>query len=257
MKVGFVKTSHGRVHYLRKGVGVPLILMHSNGCSAYEYEHTIPLLAQKYDVIAWDMPGHGDSEPITRHYTIADYGEALVEFMNGLSIEKAHIAGSSVGGSICAYIGEHHGERALSLLFIETPTRSSADWEQDWNIVNKLFGIPTQTAEELSSRVRGVTPEMLLRWNLDRNKAGTRNMFDVMWAIKEYDIVDALASVQTPSFVLFGKTGPVISGQHNFENQLKDAEIEVMLDCGHFPMLDDPQEFSSRVLSYLERSSRG
>lgn len=253
MHFDFVKTSHGRIHYLRAGSGAPLILLHSNGCSGYEYEYAIPLLAGKYDVIAWDMPGHGDSEPITRHYTIEDYSEALVEFMDGLGIERAHIAGSSVGGSICAYIGEHHGGRAESLMFIETPTRSSSDWAEDWDLVNKVFGIPTQTAEELSMRVRGVTPEMLLRWNIDRNKAGTRTMFDVMWAIKEYDIVAALASVTAPSFVLFGETGPVIKGLNNFETQLADAEIEVMPECGHFPMLDDAEDFSARILAFLAR----
>lgn len=253
MEFDFVKTSHGRIHYLRAGAGAPLILLHSNGCSGYEYEHAIPLLAEKYDVIAWDMPGHGDSEPICRHYTIADYGEALVEFMDGLGIDKAHIAGSSVGGSICAYIGEHHPARAASLLFVETPTRSSADWAQDWNLVNKVFGIPTQTAEELSTRVRGVTPELLQRWNIDRNKAGTRNMFDVMWAIKEYDIVAALPAVTAPSYVLFGDAGPVIKGLHNFEDHLKGAQIEIMAGCGHFPMLDDARDFSDRVLAFLSR----
>jgi 3-oxoadipate enol-lactonase len=251
MKTCFVKTSHGRLHYLRAGRGVPLILLHSNGCSAYEYEQAIPLLAKRYDVISWDMPGHGDSDTITRHYTIQDYAGALIEFMDGLGLSKAHVLGSSVGGSICAYMGEHHNDRLESLLFVETPTRSSQDWEGDWALVNHLFGIPTQTAHQLSMRINNVTPEVLLRWNIDRNKAGTRVMFDVMWAIKEYDIVGALAKIQARSLVLFGDKGPVIKGRHNFETKIPDAKMEIMNGSGHFPMLDDANDFSERVIAFL------
>jgi aminopeptidase N len=40
----------------------------------------IPALARQFRVIAWDMPGHGDSDPVTRHYSIADYCAALAAF---------------------------------------------------------------------------------------------------------------------------------------------------------------------------------
>jgi pimeloyl-ACP methyl ester carboxylesterase len=41
MKDGFARTAHGRIHYLEAGSGAPLVLLHSNGASAWQYEHVI------------------------------------------------------------------------------------------------------------------------------------------------------------------------------------------------------------------------
>ncbi len=64
----FVDTRLGRLHYLEAGYGPALILAHSNGASAYEYEFVIDELARRYRVIAWDMPGQGDSDNPLRFF---------------------------------------------------------------------------------------------------------------------------------------------------------------------------------------------
>ena len=61
-KERFVTTQMGRIHCFDAGSGPALMLVHSNGASAYEYEFVIDMLAKKYRVIAWDMPGQGDSD---------------------------------------------------------------------------------------------------------------------------------------------------------------------------------------------------
>jgi pimeloyl-ACP methyl ester carboxylesterase len=75
MKHGFVQTKHGRLHYLEAGKGPTLVLLHSNGASAFQYEQVLPGFAERSRVLALDMPGHGDSDPITRHYSIEAYAE--------------------------------------------------------------------------------------------------------------------------------------------------------------------------------------
>ncbi|MGZ0248029.1 MAG: alpha/beta fold hydrolase, partial [Alphaproteobacteria bacterium] len=98
---GFINTGHGRIHYLEQGSGPSVILLHSNGGSAYEYEEMFDQLAKTHRVLAWDMPGHGDSEPITLHYSVEMYADAVVAFMDALDIESASVLGSSIGGAIC------------------------------------------------------------------------------------------------------------------------------------------------------------
>src|SRR5579885_2354104 len=84
MRDRFATTPDGRIHYLHEGSGPPLVLLHSVGCSAYEYEDSLPLLAQHFTVYAWDMPGHGDSDPLPRHYTIEDFARAVVHLMDAV-----------------------------------------------------------------------------------------------------------------------------------------------------------------------------
>ena len=65
MKHGFVQTAgHGRVHYLEEGAGKSqvLVLLHSNGASAFQYEDVMAGFAERWRVLAMDMPRHGDSD---------------------------------------------------------------------------------------------------------------------------------------------------------------------------------------------------
>src|SRR3954463_7618942 len=94
IKDGFAKTrNHGRIHYREAGSGEPLILMHTNGGSAYQHDPLAPLLGGRFRVISWTMPGHGDSDPLPRFYSIDDFADAVAEFMDALGIKRAHIGG--------------------------------------------------------------------------------------------------------------------------------------------------------------------
>jgi len=257
MQDGFVATAHGRLHYLRTGQkGPPLVLMHSNGASAYEYEHVIDTLGRSNRVFAWDMPGHGDSEPIARHYTIDDYADAAAAFIAALDLPRATFLGSSVGGSICLSLGQRHGDRLESLVIVETPTRSAAEWEKMWGTIEEIFGIATQSAEAVAPRLRSLTPALLRRWNIDRNKAGAKLMTDVVWAVREFNACAALSAVSTRSLVIFGETGPVMDGKANFERLMPTAPIRVVKGCGHFPMIDDPEQFCAIVTDFLNGEGR-
>src|SRR6185437_14187772 len=172
MPDGFVKTAHGRIHYLHAGNGPTLLLLHSNGCSSYEYEEVISRLAERRHVYAWDMPGHGDSDPLSRHYTVGDYADAVIAFMDALGLDRASVLGSSVGGTICVDLGVRHSARIERLVIVEAPACSEAVWAQRWPTVEENFGIPTQTLEQVAARIRNATPALLTRWNIDRNKAG-------------------------------------------------------------------------------------
>lgn len=248
----FAQTSHGRIHYLDTGTTKrPLVLLHSNGCSAYEYEGVVASLAEHHRVIAWDMPGHGDSGPIARHYPIKGYTDALIELLDATGIKSAHVLGSSVGGTICMDLGVRYADRLNGLIITETPTRSFEDWGKIWGAVEATFATMPVTLADITPRFR-VTPDaaLLARWNYDRNKTGARVMMDVMWALREFDAAAALPKITVPAMVLFGAKGPVLDGQAMFAKLLPSAKQVILPDCGHFPMIDDPDAFAEAVLAF-------
>ena len=245
-----VQTAHGRIHCLEAGAGEPLLLLHSNGLSAYEYQDVIAALARHHRTTAWDMLGHGDSEPISRHYTIEDYADAVVSLMDALDVRTANVLGSSVCGSICIDLGGRYADRIARLLIVETPARTFEEWGGHWHIVEQVFGLQPQTFEQVAPRLRRLTPPLLMRWNIDRNKAGVRVMMDVMWAIREFDVAVALPKVASRSIVVFGENGPVLDGRKVFERHLPTARQVIMPDCGHFPMFDDPDSVVEVVLGF-------
>lgn len=243
----FASTPHGRIHCLEQGEGPPLLLLHSNGCSAHEYEAVLPLLANHYRCIAWDLPGHGDSDPPHRHQNIRDYAAATLGLMDALSLTEAHICGASVGGFIAIALGRLAPERIASLTIAEAALRTPAEWTAQWSRIESMFAIAQQTFEEVAPRMRQLTPDVLARWNIDRAKAGSWRMVDVMWAIREYDATSELRQLEVPAAVLVGDRGPVIAGRSRFEEALPSAPIRVVADAGHFPMIDAPEAFAAAV----------
>lgn len=249
----FVDTSHGRIHYLEAGVGDEvMILLHSNGGSAYEYEDVFDGMAEAYRVIAWDMPGHGDSEPIVKHYSVEMYADAVIALMDAIGIEKASVLGSSIGGAICVALGARHGDRIDTLYPTETPTRSNEVWTNSWPTIEKNYCNPVQSFDQVAPRFQHVTQHHMDRWNVDRQKAGSWTMLDVMWSLREYDVFADIPKISTRTCVIFGDQGPTIAGIDNFRNDLPEADVVVMENCGHFPMNDDPDELARIVNGYRQ-----
>jgi magnesium chelatase accessory protein len=256
MKHGFANTTQGRIHYLEGGSGPALVLLHSNGASAFQYEEVMAAFAQRWRVLAMDMPGHGDSDRITVHTPIEKYAQAVVAFLDALKIQRAAVAGDSVGGSICLALARDHAQRTQGVIVSETPLRATADWEKTWPRVEATYSQPTQDLDELKPRFRNATPELLKRWNTDRNKAGAWTMVDVMWAMREFDHLGALKSLKAPTAVMMGAKGNVVSNRGPYDDAVGKANVAVLPECGHFPMIDDPALFVKEVNRLIDAVAR-
>jgi 3-oxoadipate enol-lactonase len=252
MKDGFVVTQkHGRLHYLEEGTGRPLILLHSNGNSGHEYEEMLKILGPRYRVIAWDQPGQGDSDRITRHHTVEDYADAVIGLMDALDIKQASVLGASIGGLICTDLGARHAGRIDRLFIVEAPARSPEEWAKEWPRLETSWTAPTQTIDQLTPRMRQVTPETLRRWNIDRNKAGAWTMLDAMWALRLYDSHAAIPRVSARTMAIFGEKNAIKAYAPLYERGVKGIKVVIMKDCGHFPMRDDPQGLSRLVDEFI------
>jgi len=253
MKDGFVTTkTFGRIHYMEAGAGKPVILLQSNGASAYEYADVYPVLKGNRRVIGWDQPGQGDSDRITRHHSVEDYGDAVVEFMDALGLERASVLGCSIGGAIAIDLGVRHAARIDRLFIAEAPFRSAEQWAIDWPQTEANWSFPVQARELVEPKLRHLTDAHFARWNIDRQKAGPWTMLDVMWALRLYDTKAALPKVRAENtMVLFGSRSRLKAAAAVFQELLRGARHAILEDCGHFPMIDDPEQLARVVDEFM------
>jgi 3-oxoadipate enol-lactonase len=248
VKDGFVGGPLGRIHYFELGTGAPLVLLHSAGSSAHEFEHVMAPLSRKFRVIGWDMPGHGDSDLPAQNLTIVDYADALAIMVSNLGIRGPHLLGTSVGALIAAAWAGSQGADIASLSLVEMPVRSAAAWDKMWPLVETMFSVPTQSFEQVRARFRDLSDNDFKRWNIDRNKAGGKTMMSVMNAIRNY--VPDLKAICAPVLLLYGERGAVGDGIDETKGALPAAELVRMDTCGHFPMIDDPAAFAEITCSF-------
>jgi pimeloyl-ACP methyl ester carboxylesterase len=142
-----------RIHFTDEGSGTPLVLLHGFAVNAdlnWRLPGLTEVLAREFRVISMDLRGHGLSG---KPHEPELYGEAMAEdviaLLDHLGIEKAHLAGYSLGGVITLKLATTHPERLLSA------SPLGAGWEnpEDSTFLVALAGI----AEALESG-RGVPP---------------------------------------------------------------------------------------------------
>ncbi len=107
-----------RLHYIVEGKGQPVVLLHGLHSSIrmnWQMPGVISRLSAKYQVIALDLPGHGESDKPTSE---AAYGiemvEDVVRLLDHFNIKRAHIVGYSMGGMIAMKFMAKHQDRVLS-----------------------------------------------------------------------------------------------------------------------------------------------
>lgn len=106
------------VHYIERGSGPPVVLIHGFGGHTYSYRYLIPDLARDHRVIAVDLKGYGYSErPAKDDYSLTAQARLVVRLMDELGIERASVAGHSLGGEVVMRIAAGWPDRVERLVF--------------------------------------------------------------------------------------------------------------------------------------------
>jgi pimeloyl-ACP methyl ester carboxylesterase len=107
-----------RLAFDRSGHGEPLVLLHGQGFSRRSWDPVIPLLTEHRDVIAVDLPGHGESprQPRGTGSAPRDLAIAVAELLDELDLPTAHIAGNSSGGWVALELGRLQRARSVTAL---------------------------------------------------------------------------------------------------------------------------------------------
>ncbi len=104
-----------RVHYRKAGSGPPLLMVHQSPRSSKEYETLMEKWAAHFTCIAPDTPGFGQSDPLPGHPEIAEYADAVVDFLDALGIKKCAAYGFHSGGIILVTAVKRHPSRITTL----------------------------------------------------------------------------------------------------------------------------------------------
>ena len=102
--------------YIEKGQGEPVILLHGNGENCTYFKNQIDVFAEKYKVYALDTRGHGKTPRGDSPFTIRQFADDLLGFMNEHHLERSHLLGFSDGGNIAMVFAIRHPERVDRLI---------------------------------------------------------------------------------------------------------------------------------------------
>jgi pimeloyl-ACP methyl ester carboxylesterase len=117
----FVEVDGVRLHYLERGQGQPVVLLHGNGTMAQDYDISgvLDLAADKYRVIAFDRPGYGYSDrPRSTVWGPVAQAELLHRALVKLGVERPVVVGHSWGTMVAVALGLEHPQYVASLVLL-------------------------------------------------------------------------------------------------------------------------------------------
>ena len=110
-----------KTRVIEAGDGEPLVLIHGVGGHAEAYSRNIVRLGQKYHVMAMDLVWHGFSSKIPfNSQSVPTYARQIVDLLDSLGIDKAHVEGESLGGWTALWFALHYPDRLNKLILNTT-----------------------------------------------------------------------------------------------------------------------------------------
>jgi pimeloyl-ACP methyl ester carboxylesterase len=119
------------LHYLERGQGEPLVLIHGLGCTGADWAFQVAAFEKRFRVIIPDLPGSGHSPPPRDQYTIAGCASALWSLLDHLDVSRTNIIGFSLGGAVALEMAAQRPASVPRLGLINSlATYRTDDWRK-------------------------------------------------------------------------------------------------------------------------------
>jgi pimeloyl-ACP methyl ester carboxylesterase len=157
----FVVLDGVRFHYLDwGGDGEPLLLLAGLGCTAHVFAELAPRLGQELRAVALTRRGHGLTDQVHSGYALADGAEDARRLLDHLGIERAHVAGHSMGGGEASVLAARHPTRVGRIVYLDGAydwaDNPSSEWDDDASTPDTFASY-----EDYVELVRSLLPEVI------------------------------------------------------------------------------------------------
>ncbi len=261
MKKGYVNTDNGQIHFRQDGSKGPLLfLFHETALSSRIFERTLPLLAAQCQVIAFDTPGYGKSDPPNGPISLREYAERLATAMVSFGDAECTVAGVHTGAAIAvALITEFPGSRIVRAVLSGVPLFSPKEIDHFQNIIREP--VIREDGQHLSEEWRGRRRLWGGDSDLDLLQLGFVEQMEVYrrchWghdAVFAYDIGSALPRVECPVLLLNGERDSLATNDERASKILPRAWLKLIEGTGGQLAYRRPELFAQEILSFMELS---
>ena len=255
------------MHYDQQGTGEPLILIPYLAADHACYAFQVGAYAKHFTCISVDLRGTGESDTPEGAYSTDVLADDVAAFMQAMKIEKAHIAGLSLGAAVGAWVAAKYPERVLSLSLHSAWTKTDPFLETvvgGWQVMAKALGsVPEMT-------IRGIFPwcftpelyaarpdyiESLAGFVRSRPAQPLHAFLQQSDAVMRHDIASQLDRITAPTLISFGRHDALTSTRFAapMAEKVRRSELLIFEGCAHAALYERVQEFNEKTLLFLVR----
>ncbi|MGD0593527.1 MAG: alpha/beta hydrolase [Acidimicrobiales bacterium] len=213
-----------------------------------------------------DLRGAGRSDKPVGTYTTEMFADDIAAFMLAIGLERAHIAGLSLGAATGMWLAAKYPERVTSLSLHSAWPRTDAYLRvvvEGWQVMAQALGSVTDlvikgilpwclTPDLYASRPEYV--DSLADFVRGRPMPPVEAFLRQSDAVLHHDAEAQLTRIQAPTLVTFGRHDMVTSTRFAdpLMQRIPRSELIVFEDCSHAPIYERVEEFNARTLAFLQ-----
>ena len=257
-----------------------MVLLHGLAeSSAFFWRPLVQEFQEQYQIVAFDLLGHGDSDHPTDGYEIENQALLIVEALEALGLSNTYMIGHSLGGVIAARIAIEYPEIVNKLILYDSPL-SDKPQNNIRNFMQKVpdtalllllsFLLPKKLARITASLVpiRLALKLTLWRWrvpyrrDLLNDEFIEHSMRNSSYALMEcvrsaymhHNIMQDLHRLQQPTCFIVGDSDMLlpISVARRTVRHIPKGELAIIQSAGHVSLIDQPQQFNHALHQFLE-----
>ena len=238
-----------------------LVLLHAFPLDGSMWEHEVRALADVASpILAPSFPGFGGSEVPSRQPSLDDYADAVAQAMDAAKIDRAAVAGLSMGGYVAFALWRRHRTRIARLALVDTKADGDTA-EAAANRVRLAGTIREHGVEALLKAppkwLRDGSPhwEALKRTIRAQNKEAVAQASVAMST--RPDSMKDLATIDVPTAVIVGEADAItpLASAKAIAQGIAGASLSVIPDAGHISNIDAPVAFEKAMRAWLRRPS--
>lgn len=262
----FVTVYGQKIHYVELGSGPTVILLHNLGGDLSEWDKNIGPLSKKYRVIAFDQVGAGQSDKPLINYRASTWVDFLEGVCKELKIEQASLLGHSLSGGVVAAFALKHPQQVERLLLLDAgygyAIPQVSDPCQLGHVPGTLPLINPSTRKQMRQALALVFYDQKTYANdaaIDKAFAAsmrgayTQQRFIESFIQREDVLDNKLGGIKQPTLILWGREDgitPVALGER-FEREIPGSKLLIFDKCGHFPNIEQADQFNMAVMDFL------
>jgi pimeloyl-ACP methyl ester carboxylesterase len=245
------------LHYEVFGRGQPIIFLHSWVGSWRYWVDTMEHSAERYRAYALDFWGFGESERERGQFSISEYVDLVLGFMDNMGMARANLVGHGLGGMVAVRAAREQPQRFIKAMIVSTPLQGSLlAHVHKQGTFSRLLG-RGQPTNVWSKVIKGMSfDDDAIHHELqeDTDSLSEQVVSRVHESVSETDLRPDLAHVEQPLLAVYGSKDTLVSPDHArflADDAGRPHQLIELPRSGHFPFLDQPTTFQRLLLDFL------
>jgi 3-oxoadipate enol-lactonase len=241
-----------------------ILMLHGNAESGLAWYGWVPKLARRFQVVRPDMRGFGQSTPMPRDYAWSVDGliDDFCALMDHLHIDRFHLVGAKLGGTIARAFAGRRAERVLTLTVVGTPAPlRDGVLERVPGLIHdfETHGVEHWARQNMSSRLGGhFPPEGVEWWTKFMGRTAVSTQVGFMGPIGAADIRADLPNIACPTLVITteGSALGSVEQTRRWQEQISDSELLVLPGNSYHVAATHADAAAGATLDFIQRRRR-